>query len=91
MQTGLTEFQEQQVKKVMRRMAKALSFAFAGKSDIYIGFYALLTAQTFISRYFDEDCASKEEFTQIKKSLIANISQFQKNLFAMNYKGDKHE
>ena len=91
MQTGLTELQEKQIAKIIGKMSRVLSLAFAGEKEIVIGLYTLLTAQTFICRYLKKDSITHEEFMQIKKSLIINISNFQKLLFAMDYKGEKHE
>ena len=86
----LTEIEEKRVKNTIRRMAKVLMFAFANKTDIYIGFYALMTAQLLICRYFDEDCTNEDEFKNIKRCLLKNLSDFTKTIYAQEYKGGKN-
>lgn len=82
----LTEIEEKRVKNTIRRMARVLMFAFANKTDIYIGFYALMIAQMLICRYFDEDCKDEIEFKNIKRCLLKNLSDFTKVMYAQKFK-----
>lgn len=82
----LNDIDKIRMQNVMRKLAKVLRFAFSGKSDIYIGFYALLTAQAMILSYMKEDCRNKEDFKQIKINLIKTLTEFQKEVFAMSFK-----
>lgn len=83
----LNDLEEMRVKSIIRKMSKVLQFAFKGKTDVFIGFYALMTSQLLIKRFFDEDCASFEEFKALKTCLLKNMSDFQKSIFLMEYKG----
>ena len=87
----LTELDEKRIKNTIRRMAKVLCFAFPNKSDIYVGFYALMTAQNLIKRYFDEDCTDASEFKHLRACLINNVSEMQKQLYEMKFKGGSSE
>ena len=82
----LSELEEKIIKKTMLKTAKVLLLAFRDKSDIFIGFYALLTAQTFINQFFD-GCESETEFKEIKCCLLRNLSEFQKKIYAVEFKG----
>lgn len=86
----LTEIDEKRIKNTIRRMAKVLMFAFPNKSDIYIGFYALLTAQNLIKRFFEEDCDNASEFKHLRACLINQISEMQKELYEIKFKGGIH-
>ena len=85
----INDLEEQKIKNTIRRMNKVLSFAFAGKSDLYIGFYALLTSKYLISRYFDEDCKDKDEFKNIRKCLVKVLSEYSQMVFKKDFKGGK--
>lgn len=86
----LNDLEQKRVKNTIRRMAKVLMFAFSGKTDIYIGFYALMTAQMLICRYFDEDCKNEDEFKNIKRCLLKNLSDFTKTMYAQQFKGGQN-
>lgn len=81
----LNDLEEKRVKNVIRRMAKVLQFAFQGKSDLYIGFYALLTARLLIKRYFEEDCVSYQEFKNIKPCVLNSLSELTKTIYEMQF------
>lgn len=81
----LNDLEEKKVKNTIRRMAKVLQFAFNGKSDLYIGFYALMTAQMLLKRYFDEDCTDAAEFKSVKACILNNLSEFTKTIFKMQF------
>jgi len=81
--------EQMKVKNIIRNMAKVLSFGFQGHSDLFIGFYALMTAQMFIMRYFDEECADETEFKNIKRCILKNLSDFTKTMYAQEFKGGK--
>jgi hypothetical protein len=83
----LTDIEARKVKNTIRRMAKVLSFAFSDKTDIYVGFYALMTAQMLICRYFDEDCKDEVEFKNVKRCLLKNLSDFTKTMYGTQFKG----
>jgi CRISPR/Cas system CMR subunit Cmr4 (Cas7 group RAMP superfamily) len=85
----LNDMEQAKIRNTIRKFSKALIFAFPDKTDIYIGYFALMTAQMFINRYFDEDVATETEFKNIKRCLLADISEFTKNLYSKTYKGDK--
>lgn len=87
----LNDLQEMKVKSIIRKMSKVLQFAFRGRTDVFIGFYALMTAQLFIQRYFEEDCESFEEFKALKTCLLKNLSEFQKSIFLVEFKGGRNE
>ncbi len=81
---------EAKIKNTIRKMAKVLSFAFSNKTDLYIGFYALMTAEMLLKRYFDEDCNNEIEFKNVKCCILKNLSDFTKKLYGMQFsKGDK--
>lgn len=84
----MTEIEQKKVKNTIRRMAKALYFAFRGENDIFIGFYALMTAQMLICQYF-EDCDDESEFKNIKRCLLKNLSEFTKAVYGTEFKGGK--
>lgn len=81
----LNNLEEKKVKNTIRRMSKVLQFAFRGKSDLYIGFYALMTAQLMLKRYFDEDCNDPTEFKNVKACILKNLSEFTKTFFQMQF------
>lgn len=85
----LNDFEQIKIKNTIRRMVKVLRFAFCNKTDIFIGFFALMTAQTLICRYFDEDCENEDEFKNIKCCLLKNLSDFTKTMYAQRFKGSK--
>ncbi len=85
----LNDMEQMKVKNIIRNMAKVLSFGFQGHSDLFIGFYALMTAQMFIMRYFDEECADETEFKNIKRCILKNLSDFTKTMYAQEFKGGK--
>ena len=69
----LNDLEEKRVKNTIRRIATALRFLFNDKSDLYIGFYALLTASFLIKRYFEEDCESYQEFKNVKPCVLNSL------------------
>lgn len=81
----LNDFEQRKVKNTIRRMSKVLQFAFRGKSDLYIGFYALMTAQLLLKRYFDEECNDPTEFKKVKPCILKNLSEFTKSIFKMQF------
>lgn len=83
----INDFDEKRIKNTIRKMQKCLSFAFPDKTDLYIGFYALMTSKYLISRYFDEDCATKDEFQNVRKCLIKDLSEYSKMIFSKEFKG----
>jgi hypothetical protein len=83
----LTEFEQMKVKNTIRKMARVLMFAFSKNSCLFIGFYALMTAQMFIEKYFDEECQNETEFVNIKRCLLKNLSEFTKSMYAQEFKG----
>ena len=83
----LTEIEQKKVKNTIRRMAKVLQFAFSDKTDIFVGFYALMTAQMLICRYFDEDCKNEDDFKNVKRCLLKNLSDFTKTMYGTQFKG----
>lgn len=86
----LNDLEQVKVKSTIRRMAKVLTFAFGNKTDIFIGFYALMTAQMLICRYFDEDCKNEDEFKNVKRCLLKNLSDFTKTMYAQQFKGGQN-
>lgn len=86
----LNDIEIMQMKKIICRMGQVLTFAFADKSQIFIGFYALLTAQMIIQQYFDEECSDIEEFKTVQKSLLKNESDFIQSLYKLEFKGGEN-
>lgn len=82
----LNSFEEKKVKNTIRRMSKVLQFTFRGKNDLYIGFYALMTAQLMLKRYFDEDCNDPAEFRSVKPCILKNLSEFTKTIYGIEFK-----
>lgn len=85
----LTDSEKKQIKSTIRRMQKVLSFAFPDRSNIYIGYYALMTSKYLVSQYFDEDCTNAEEFKAIRKCIVNDLSEYTKTIFSKEFKGDK--
>jgi len=83
----LNDLQQKQVKNVIRRMQKVLHFAFRGENDIFIGFYALMTAEMLIKQYFDDICEDEVEFKNVKRCLLKNLSDFTKTMYGTQLKG----
>lgn len=83
----LNDLEQKKIVNTIRKMSKILRFAYPDKTDIFIGFYALMTAQAYILRYFDEDCASEEEFKNMKRNILKQLSDFTKTMYAQDYKG----
>lgn len=81
----LNDLEEKRVKNAIRRMAKVLRFAFSGKSELYIGFYALLTASFLIKRYFEEDCGSYQEFKNVKPCVLNSLSELTKTIYEVQF------
>ena len=81
----LNDLEEKRVKNTIRRIATALRFLFNDKSDLYIGFYALLTAQLMLRLYFYEDCNDPTEFKNVKACILKNLSEFTKTFFQMQF------
>jgi len=86
----LNDFEQLKVKNTIRRMVKVLMFAFGNETDIFVGFYALMTAQVLICRYFGEDCHDENEFINVKKCLLKNLSDFTKTMYAQEFKGGQN-
>ena len=82
----INDMDEAKIKNTIRKMQRCLSLAFPDKGDLSIGFYALLTAQVLINRYFDEDCENEVEFKNIKCCLLNNLSEFTKTVFKTQFK-----
>ena len=87
----LNDLEEKRVKNTIRRIATALRFLFNDKSDLYIGFYALLTASFLIKRYFEEDCESYQEFKNVKPCVLNSLSELTKTIYEVQFvkKGGK--
>lgn len=81
----LNDLEEKRVKNTIRRMATALRFLFNDKSDLYIGFYALLTARFLIKRYFEEDCESYQEFKNVKPCVLNSLSELTKTIYEVQF------
>lgn len=81
----LNDLEEKRVKNTIRRIATALRFLFNDKSDLYIGFYALLTASFLIKRYFEEDCESYQEFKNIKPCVLNSLSELTKTIYEVQF------
>ena len=81
----LNDLEEKRVKNTIRRMATALRFLFNDKSDLYIGFYALLTASFLIKRYFEEDCESYQEFKNAKPCVLNSLSELTKTIYEVQF------
>lgn len=82
---GLNDLEERKVKNTIRRVAKVLRFAFNGKSDLYIGTYALLTAQTLFMSWLDNDCLTLQEHKIAKSNMLRILSEFTKTIFKMQF------
>lgn len=82
----LNDLEEKKVKNTIRRVAKVLRFAFNGKSDLYIGTYALLTAQTLFMSWLDNDCPNSQEHKTAKSNILRILSEFTKSIFQMQFK-----
>lgn len=89
-QTELTEFENKKVQHEIKRMAKAINLAFYGRTDIFKGFYALLTARAFIRRYFAEDVTDPIEFKEVRVCLNKVLSEFMQEVFSAEM-GAKNE
>ena len=83
----INDMDEKRIKNTIRRMQKVLAFAFPDKTDLYIGFYALMTSKYLISRYFDNDCETKDEFQHVRKCLVKDLSEYTKMIFSKEFKG----
>lgn len=81
----LNDLEEKRVKNTIRRIATALRFLFNDKSDLYIGFYALLTASFLIKRYFEEDCESYQEFKNFKPCVLNSLSKLTKTIYEVQF------
>lgn len=81
----LNNLEEKRVKNTIRRIATALRFLFNDKSDLYIGFYALLTASFLIKRYFEEDCESYQEFKNVKPCVLNSLSELTKTIYEVQF------
>lgn len=81
----LNDLEEKRVKNTIRRIATALRFLFNDKSDLYIGFYALLTASFLIKRYFEEDCESYQEFKNVKPCVLNSLSELTKTIYEVQF------
>ncbi len=81
----LNDLEQRKIKNTIRRMSKVLQFAFRGKSDLYIGFYALLTASFLIKRYFEEDCESYQEFKNVKPCVLNSLSELTKTIYEVQF------
>lgn len=82
----LNDFEQRRLKNTIRRTAKVLRIAFAGKSDLYIGTYALLTAQTLLTSHFNNECRNEKEHKIVKSNVLRVLSDFTKSIFQMQYK-----
>ena len=74
------------IKNTIKKMYCVLTMAFREKSVIWIGYYALLTAETLIFKYLDKECESAEEFKEIQTGMIAVLSEFTKGIYSRRYK-----
>lgn len=81
----LNDLEEKRVKNTIRRIATALRFLFNDKSDLYIGFYALLTASFLIKKYFEEDCESYQEFKNVKPCVLNSLSELTKTIYEVQF------
>ena len=81
----LNDLEEKRFKNTIRRIATALRFLFNDKSDLYIGFYALLTASFLIKRYFEEDCESYQEFKNVKPCVLNSLSELTKTIYEVQF------
>lgn len=81
----LNDLEEKRVKNTIRRIATALRFLFNDKSDLYIVFYALLTASFLIKRYFEEDCESYQEFKNVKPCVLNSLSELTKTIYEVQF------
>ncbi len=81
----LNDLEERKVKNTIRRVAKVLRFAFRGKSDLYIGTYALLTAQTLFMSWLDNDCKTPQDYKTAKSNMLRILSEFTKSIFQMQF------
>lgn len=81
----LNDLEEKRVKNTIRRIATALRFLFNDKLDLYIGFYALLTASFLIKRYFEEDCESYQEFKNVKPCVLNSLSELTKTIYEVQF------
>ena len=81
----LNDLEEKRVKNTIRRIATALRFLFNDKSDLYIGFYALLTASFLIKRYFEEDCESYQAFKTVKPCVLNSLSELTKTIYEVQF------
>lgn len=91
MQTQLTELENKRVEKEIKRMRKAINLSFYGRTDIFKGFYALLTARTFIRRYFAEDVNDATEYREVRICLNKILSEFMQEVFLMEFRELKNE
>ena len=85
----LTDLEQRIIKNTVKKFAKVLMLAFPDKTFIYIGYYAFLTAQAFIERYFAEEVQDEDEFRNIKRCLLNDLSEYTKSMYAKQYKGEK--
>ena len=83
----LNDLEQKKIANTIRRMYKALVFAFPNKSEEFISAYALLTSKNIINRYFDETCKSKDDFVNARKFFIAQLSEYSKMIFSKEFKG----
>lgn len=81
----LNDLEEKRVKNTIHRIATALRFLFNDKSDLYIGFYALLTASFLIKRYFEEDRESYQEFKNVKPCVLNSLSELTKTIYEVQF------
>ncbi|MCD8025171.1 MAG: hypothetical protein LUE64_06515 [Candidatus Gastranaerophilales bacterium] len=86
----LNDFEEQKLKNNIRKMGKVLRFAFYGKSDAYIGTYALLASQALMESYLNSDCENENEFKQLRACLINTLSEYQKSIYLTKFKGGQY-
>lgn len=77
----LNDFDEMKIKNTICKFQKVLSLAFPDKTDLYIGYYALMTSKYLINRYFDEDCDNETDFKHLRKCLVKDLSQYSKYSF----------
>lgn len=81
----LNDLEKRKVENTIHRVVRVLRLTFNDKSDLYIGTYALLTAQALFMSWLDNDCKTPQDYKTAKSNMLRILSEFTKTIFKMQF------